>query len=73
MTCGARLSDGTRCMSAPVNGKARCRQHGGASTGAKTPEGRKRQSEGAKARWAEINEALAMARAMRQQNNEAIV
>ncbi|WP_299986645.1 HGGxSTG domain-containing protein [uncultured Ruegeria sp.] len=59
--CGAKAKDGV-CMAAPVEGKTRCRIHGGASTGAKTPRGRKRQSEGAKALWAERNRLMALAR-----------
>lgn len=69
--CGAKLPDGSRCMEEPVPGKNRCHRHGGASTGAKTAEGRKRQSEGAKARWREIHKALAMVQAMEQASNEA--
>src|SRR5579872_4704179 len=53
-TCGARTRDGGRCV-APVAPGKRCRHHGGASTGPRTPEGRARCSEagrrGAKARW----------------------
>ncbi len=41
-TCGARCRDGHAC-NAPANGRGgRCRRHGGASTGARTPEGRAR-------------------------------
>lgn len=69
--CGAKLPDGSRCMDEPVPGKTRCRLHGGLSTGAKTAEGRERQSEGAKARWREIHKALAMVRNLEQANNEA--
>ncbi|MEO1108748.1 MAG: HGGxSTG domain-containing protein [Pseudomonadota bacterium] len=68
MYCGAKLPDGSRCMSEPVKGKRRCRLHGGLSTGAKSPEGQRRQSEAAKARWAEIHEALTLARNIRQTN-----
>lgn len=64
--CGARMPDGTRCMATPVEGKTRCHRHGGASTGSKTPEGRKRQSEGAKALWAERNRLIALAREIEQ-------
>lgn len=58
-------------MAEPVPGKNRCHRHGGASTGAKTAEGRKRQSEGAKARWREIHQALAMAQARHNAGTEA--
>lgn len=33
-TCGARTRSGAPCKRAPVEGKARCKLHGGASTGA---------------------------------------
>ena len=43
--CGARTRQGTGCQR-PANKKnGRCRLHGGASTGAKTSEGRKRISQ----------------------------
>jgi hypothetical protein len=38
--CGARTRSGAPCKNPAVTGKARCRMHGGKSTGAKTPEGR---------------------------------
>lgn len=60
--CGANTRDG-RCLNAPINGTGRCRLHGGASTGPRTPEGRQKNSDALKARWLEINQALAMARA----------
>ncbi|WP_298853502.1 HGGxSTG domain-containing protein [uncultured Ruegeria sp.] len=59
--CGAKTKGGV-CMETPVPGKTRCRLHGGLSTGAKTAEGRKRQSECAKALWAERKRLLAIAR-----------
>mgnify|MGYP001592830945 FL=1 len=49
--CGARTRAGGQCASRPVNGKARCRMHGGASTGPRTPQGRRRIGEGARARY----------------------
>ncbi len=61
--CGARTEDGV-CMDAPMKGKSRCRLHGGLSTGAKTAEGRKRQSESAKALWAERNRLIELARSL---------
>ncbi len=64
--CGARMPDGIRCMVTLVEGRTRCHRHGGASTGAKTAEGRKRQSEGAKALWAERNRLMALAREIEQ-------
>jgi hypothetical protein len=39
--CGAKTPARTRCMELPVPGRTRCRLHGGASTGPKTPEGRR--------------------------------
>ncbi|EAQ05380.1 HGGxSTG domain-containing protein [Yoonia vestfoldensis] len=42
--CGAKTRAGTPCKNPAVTGKARCRMHGGKSTGAKTPEGRARLS-----------------------------
>src|SRR5262249_4326033 len=51
--CGAKCRDGHACRAhavwdrdyvAPRNG--RCKNHGGLSTGAKTPEGKQRQAEG---------------------------
>jgi len=36
--CGARLPDGTLCPRAPVDGKRRCRRHGGAP-GVGAPKG----------------------------------
>lgn len=38
--CGAKTRSGTPCKNPAVSGKARCRMHGGRSTGARTPEGR---------------------------------
>lgn len=63
--CGARTKDGV-CMSAPVDGKTRCRLHGGLSTGAKTAEGRKRISEANISLWAERNRLIALARSLEQ-------
>lgn len=40
--CGARRRDGLPCGAAPVKGRARCKLHGGRSTGPKTAEGRAR-------------------------------
>ena len=40
--CGARARQGTACQKPPIKGKKRCRNHGGASTGPKTLEGRAR-------------------------------
>jgi len=42
--CGAKTRAGTPCKNPAVTGKARCRMHGGKSTGAKTAEGRAKLS-----------------------------
>ena len=42
--CGAKTRAGTPCQNPAVTGKARCRMHGGKSTGAKTAEGRAKLS-----------------------------
>lgn len=39
--CGARTAAGTPCKRAPVEGKRRCKLHGGASTGPKQPNSAK--------------------------------
>ncbi|APR40017.1 HGGxSTG domain-containing protein [Paraburkholderia sp. SOS3] len=36
-TCGAKTRSGTPCKRAPMEGKRRCKLHGGASTGPKKP------------------------------------
>lgn len=38
--CGAKTRKGTACLCKPLPGKARCKFHGGASTGPRTLEGR---------------------------------
>jgi hypothetical protein len=40
--CGAKTRIGEPCKRKPELGKRRCRNHGGCSTGARTPEGRAR-------------------------------
>lgn len=50
--CGARTRKGTPCRAKALPGKKRCKFHGGASTGPKTPEGRERISAAQKSRWA---------------------
>ena len=40
VACGAKTRKGTPCARRAVEGKARCPNHGGLSTGPKTPEGR---------------------------------
>ena len=50
--CGAQTRKGTPCRCKPLPGKRRCKFHGGASTGPKTPEGRERIAEAQRKRWA---------------------
>lgn len=38
--CGARTKAGTPCRTRPLPGRCRCKWHGGASTGPRTPEGK---------------------------------
>tara|TARA_A100001015_G_scaffold237903_1_gene270636 strand:- start:954 stop:1241 length:288 start_codon:yes stop_codon:yes gene_type:complete len=40
LRCGAKTRSGAPCAKFPIEGKRRCRLHGGLSTGRKTPEGR---------------------------------
>jgi hypothetical protein len=40
--CLAKTRRGTPCQKPPLNGKTRCRLHGGLSTGPKTHEGKAR-------------------------------
>lgn len=49
--CGATTRKGTRCMVRPIQGKCRCKFHGGLSTGPKSPEGRARIAEAQRLRW----------------------
>lgn len=49
--CNAKTRKGTPCRCRSEPGKARCKFHGGMSTGPKTPEGRARISEAQRARW----------------------
>ena len=39
-TCGAQTRKGEPCKRQPIPGKKRCRNHGGMSTGKRTPQGR---------------------------------
>lgn len=41
-SCGARTRRGTACQKPPLNGKTRCRLHGGLTTGPRTAEGKAR-------------------------------
>jgi hypothetical protein len=39
-TCGARTRQGTSCKNTRIYSNGRCKNHGGLSTGPKTPEGK---------------------------------
>ena len=47
--CNARSRSGKPCRCWPLVGKRRCKLHGGASTGAVSPNGKQRQAEGREA------------------------
>jgi hypothetical protein len=49
--CGAKTRAGGSCMVRVEDGKARCRFHGGLSTGPKTESGRARIAEAQRRRW----------------------
>jgi hypothetical protein len=49
--CGAKTRAGGRCLVRVELGKARCRFHGGLSTGPKTETGRARIAEAQRRRW----------------------
>ena len=49
--CGAKTRAGGTCMVRVEFGKARCRFHGGLSTGPKTEAGRTRIAEAQRRRW----------------------
>ena len=57
--CGAKTRNGSPCQCKPMQHKRRCKYHGGASTGSKTPEGRLRQSQAQHRRWARWRESQA--------------
>ena len=52
VVCGAKTRKGMPCQMKSEPGKARCKFHGGKSTGAKTPEGLARIAEVQRQRWA---------------------
>jgi len=62
--CGAKTRKGAPCRNKSEPGKARCKFHGGKSTGARTPEGKARIVEAQRRRWikyrAEIAENAAL-------------
>lgn len=49
---GAKTRKGTPCRARGLRGSARCKLHGGMSTGPKTQEGRKRIAQAQRIRWA---------------------
>ena len=55
--CGAKTRKGGQCRNKSEPGKARCKFHGGKSTGARTPEGVARIAEAQRRRWARYREA----------------
>jgi hypothetical protein len=55
--CGALTRAGGLCRVRVEPGKARCRFHGGLSTGPKTPEGRARIAEAQRRRWSVFRDA----------------
>ena len=48
--CGADTRAGHPCRRKPEPGKIRCRNHGGCSTGPKTPEGKARSAQNGRGR-----------------------
>ena len=56
--CGAKTRAGGNCMVKVELGKARCRFHGGLSTGPKTEAGRARIAETQRRRWHAFREGL---------------
>jgi len=57
--CNAKTRKGTPCRNKSEPGKARCKFHGGMSTGPQTPEGRERIAEAQRRRWARWRASLA--------------
>jgi hypothetical protein len=55
--CGARTRAGGNCLVRVEPGKARCRFHGGLSTGPKTKVGRARIAEAQRRRWRAFRDA----------------
>jgi hypothetical protein len=55
--CGAKTRAGGTCMMRVEFGKARCRLHGGRSTGPKTEAGRARIAEAQRRRWRAFRDA----------------
>lgn len=62
MLCGATTRTGTPCMRKGHGRGGRCPNHGGRSTGPRTPEGRARIGQASRERWARQREARAIER-----------
>jgi hypothetical protein len=60
--CGARTRKGTPCQAQGLGRGGRCKNHGGMSTGARTPEGRQRIHEAQHRRWRNYRAARDMGR-----------
>ena len=58
LLCGAKTRAGGRCQVRAEPGRARCRFHGGKSTGPRTPAGRARISEAQRERWRVYRESV---------------
>ena len=56
--CGAKTRAGGRCLVRAEPGRARCRFHGGKSTGPRTPAGRARIAEAQRQRWRVYRESV---------------
>lgn len=71
--CGARTRtpDKRPCRAPAVKGRARCRMHGGASTGPVTPEGRERSRRATLTHGYYTAEAIEARRLARQETWEA--
>ena len=54
--CAARTRSGRSCKAKGYGKGGRCKNHGGMSTGARTPEGRAKLAEVVRARWARWHE-----------------
>ena len=61
--CGAKTRAGSCCQVRAEPGKARCRFHGGKSTGPKTEAGRNRIAEAQRQRWRTYREKVRMSNA----------
>ena len=60
VVCRAKTRKGGQCRNKSEAGRARCKFHGGKSTGPKTPEGKERIAEAQRARWAAWRKAVTL-------------